>query len=167
MPVEKKVYTRFEKARIIGARALQISFGAPIMIEVPKDIIDPVVIAEMEFEKNVIPIFLATHNKEVPPLHEYMEYLKNYFKITLQEWITHPGAVIPPKEDVKKKEAVESEEEAPPKDKKDEKKKKMPAKSEKKKDSIKKEDGKKSIEDEEDTQTESKEKDYPKKKSKK
>ncbi len=49
-------YTRFEKARIIGARALQISMGAPVLINVPEDIIDPVDIALLEFEKGVIPI---------------------------------------------------------------------------------------------------------------
>jgi len=49
-------YTRFEKARILGARALQISMGAPILIEVPKTIIDPLSIAEIELQKGVIPI---------------------------------------------------------------------------------------------------------------
>ena len=49
-------YTRFERARIIGARALQISLGAPILIKIPKDLIDPIVIAEMEFDKGVMPI---------------------------------------------------------------------------------------------------------------
>jgi len=49
-------YTRFEKARIIGARALQISMGAPVLIEIPKNVVDPLTIAEIEFEKNVIPI---------------------------------------------------------------------------------------------------------------
>jgi DNA-directed RNA polymerase subunit K len=49
-------YTRFEKARIIGARALQIKNGAPILIEVPKGVIDPLEIAILEFEKGVIPI---------------------------------------------------------------------------------------------------------------
>ncbi len=49
-------YTRFEKARIIGARALQISMGAPILIDISKDVIDPLIIAEMEYEKGVIPI---------------------------------------------------------------------------------------------------------------
>lgn len=49
-------YTRFEKARIIGARALQISLGSPILIKVPKDLIDPIKIAMMEFEKDVTPI---------------------------------------------------------------------------------------------------------------
>lgn len=49
-------YTRFEKARIIGARALQISAGAPILLEVPKEFVDPIKIAELEFSKSVIPI---------------------------------------------------------------------------------------------------------------
>ena len=49
-------YTRFEKARIIGARALQIDMGAPVLIGLPKDEIDPIKIAESEFEKGVIPI---------------------------------------------------------------------------------------------------------------
>ncbi|NHW22657.1 MAG: DNA-directed RNA polymerase subunit K [Archaeoglobales archaeon] len=47
-------YTRFEKARIIGARALQIAMGAPILIDTDK--IDPIEIAIEEFEKGVIPI---------------------------------------------------------------------------------------------------------------
>ncbi len=38
-------YTRFELARIIGARGLQISMGAPILIEVPEGMIDPIDIA--------------------------------------------------------------------------------------------------------------------------
>jgi DNA-directed RNA polymerase subunit K len=49
-------YTRFEKARMIGARALQITMGAPVLLKLSKDIIDPVKIAELEFEKGVLPI---------------------------------------------------------------------------------------------------------------
>ena len=50
-------YTRFEKARIIGARALQLSMGAPsTLAEIPKDLIDPVEIAMLEYEENAIPI---------------------------------------------------------------------------------------------------------------
>ncbi|MGC9037657.1 MAG: DNA-directed RNA polymerase subunit K [Candidatus Micrarchaeia archaeon] len=49
-------YTRFEKARIIGARALQLAYGAPPLIEVPKDVKDPLRLAELEFEAGVIPI---------------------------------------------------------------------------------------------------------------
>lgn len=49
-------YTRFEKARIIGARALQITMGAPVLLKVEKETIDPVKIAESEFEKGILPI---------------------------------------------------------------------------------------------------------------
>ncbi len=47
-------YTRFEKARIIGARALQIAMGAPVLIETSRT--EPLEIAMEEFEKGVIPI---------------------------------------------------------------------------------------------------------------
>jgi DNA-directed RNA polymerase subunit K len=49
-------YTRFEKARIIGARALQISMGAPSLIKIPKNVIAPIDIAMLEFEEDAIPI---------------------------------------------------------------------------------------------------------------
>ena len=50
------IFTRFEKARIIGARALQISMGAPTLIKVPKDVISPIDIAMIEFNEEAIPI---------------------------------------------------------------------------------------------------------------
>ena len=46
--------TRFEKTRIIAARALQISMGAPVLIKTQH--YEPMEIAAMEFEKNVLPI---------------------------------------------------------------------------------------------------------------
>lgn len=48
--------SRFEKARIIGARALQISMGAPIMVDIPADLYEPIKIAELEFGQDAIPI---------------------------------------------------------------------------------------------------------------
>ena len=59
-------YTRFERARIIGARALQITMGAPILINVLKEEIDPIRIATVEFEKGVIPITVMRDDKIVP-----------------------------------------------------------------------------------------------------
>ncbi len=58
---ETESYTRYEKARIIGTRALQISAGAPFLIKLTDDELkkaryDPKKIAEMEFEKGLIPI---------------------------------------------------------------------------------------------------------------
>ena len=49
-------YTRFEKARIIGSRALQISSGAPVLVDFPESMIDPIDVALLEFEKDLIPI---------------------------------------------------------------------------------------------------------------
>lgn len=47
-------YTRYERARIVGARSLQISMGAPLLIATDK--IDPLDIALEEFNNGVIPI---------------------------------------------------------------------------------------------------------------
>jgi DNA-directed RNA polymerase subunit K len=47
---------RFEKARIIGARALQLSLGAPPFVEILGGIINPVDIAFLEFNKGVVPL---------------------------------------------------------------------------------------------------------------
>ena len=53
-------FTRYEKARILGARALQIAMGAPIMVKIPsEDIIDPIQIALIEQETGQIPITVA------------------------------------------------------------------------------------------------------------
>ncbi|MFG1450377.1 MAG: DNA-directed RNA polymerase subunit K [Thermoplasmataceae archaeon] len=57
-------YTKFEKARIIGARALQISMGAPVLIEIPKGMMDPVDIAMMEFTNDAIPITIKREKKD-------------------------------------------------------------------------------------------------------
>ena len=56
-------YTKFEKARIIGARALQVSMGAPVIIDVPQTLFDPVDIAMLEFENDVIPITIKREHK--------------------------------------------------------------------------------------------------------
>jgi len=48
--------TRFEVARIIGARALQISLGAPILVKVEQEKFDPIQIAEEEFKVCKIPM---------------------------------------------------------------------------------------------------------------
>jgi DNA-directed RNA polymerase subunit K/omega len=48
--------TRFEKARIVGARALQISMGAPILVDVSEGFSGPIDIAMKELEMAVLPI---------------------------------------------------------------------------------------------------------------
>ncbi|MDP2750530.1 MAG: DNA-directed RNA polymerase subunit K [Nanoarchaeota archaeon] len=54
-------YTKYEKARMLGSRALQISMGAPFLVQLsPEDLeklkYNPLDIAKIEFEKGVIPI---------------------------------------------------------------------------------------------------------------
>ncbi len=46
--------TRYERARIVGARALQISMGAPTLVE--SNTTDPIDIALEELRKGIIPI---------------------------------------------------------------------------------------------------------------
>jgi DNA-directed RNA polymerase subunit K len=54
-------YTKYEVARILGARALQISMNAPLLLNISKEKLEeidfnPLKIAEMEFEADILPI---------------------------------------------------------------------------------------------------------------
>ncbi len=49
-------YTKFEKTTIIGARALQLAYGAPPLMKVPKGVDDPLALSALEFAEDVIPI---------------------------------------------------------------------------------------------------------------
>jgi DNA-directed RNA polymerase I, II, and III subunit RPABC2 len=48
--------TRFEKARIVGARALQISMGAPILVDADEAVSNPIGIALKEMDIAILPI---------------------------------------------------------------------------------------------------------------
>lgn len=48
--------TRFERARIIGARALQLALGAPPFVQVKPEIKDPISLALSELESKALPI---------------------------------------------------------------------------------------------------------------
>ena len=67
--------TRFEKARIMGARALQLSLGAPSFIKIPKNATTSLDIAMEELNKRVIPIIikrtLPNGNYENIPLDQF------------------------------------------------------------------------------------------------
>ena len=54
--------TKYERARIIGARALQISMGAPMFVDKGEEM-SPIEIAKMEFKEDVLPI---TIRRELP-----------------------------------------------------------------------------------------------------
>jgi DNA-directed RNA polymerase subunit K len=49
-------YNKFERARILAARALQISMDAPILIKRPDNEYNVVNIAKMELDAGVLPI---------------------------------------------------------------------------------------------------------------
>ncbi len=48
-------HTRYETARIVGARALQISMGAPSLLA-DGEVSEAIAIAELEFERGILPI---------------------------------------------------------------------------------------------------------------
>jgi DNA-directed RNA polymerase I, II, and III subunit RPABC2 len=50
--------TRFEKARIMGARALQLSLGAPVFITIPKNTISSLEIAMEELNQRLLPVVI-------------------------------------------------------------------------------------------------------------
>jgi DNA-directed RNA polymerase I, II, and III subunit RPABC2 len=68
--------TRFEKARIMGARALQLSLGAPPFIEIPEDARISLDISMVELEKRVIPITI----RRVLPNGDYQNIPIDYFE---------------------------------------------------------------------------------------
>ncbi len=59
--MEKEGFSKYEIARILGARALQIAMNAPLLIKIEKDDLekikfDALKIAEVEFNSNILPI---------------------------------------------------------------------------------------------------------------
>ena len=83
IPVEKNkisigppTLTRFEKARIMGARALQLSLGAPPFIAIPETARTSLDIAMEELEKKVIPIII----RRVLPNGDFQNIPIDYFQ---------------------------------------------------------------------------------------
>ncbi len=68
--------TRFEKARIMGARALQLSLGAPPFIPIPKNARISLDISMEELEQRVIPITI----RRVLPNGDYQNIPIDYFE---------------------------------------------------------------------------------------
>ncbi|HJN56481.1 MAG: DNA-directed RNA polymerase subunit K [Candidatus Woesearchaeota archaeon] len=62
-------YTKYEQARIIGARALQLSMGAPFKVKLGKKDLEklsynPLEIAKREFKEGLIPIAVKKSSAE-------------------------------------------------------------------------------------------------------
>ncbi|MCX6707946.1 MAG: DNA-directed RNA polymerase subunit K [Candidatus Woesearchaeota archaeon] len=59
--MEKEKYTKYEKARMLGSRTLQIAMGAPFLVKLTKEDLesmnyDAFKIAKREFDEGVMPI---------------------------------------------------------------------------------------------------------------
>ena len=80
--------TRFERAWIIGARALQLSMGAPPLIDVSKLPArvreDPVLLAQRELEAGVLPITILRYTRsgkvQLIPLQWLLEGTKKAWR---------------------------------------------------------------------------------------
>jgi len=67
MTEEKMTYTKYEKARMIGSRALQISMGAPFLLKLSTQQLEnikynPINIAMMEYDEGILPITVKRPN---------------------------------------------------------------------------------------------------------
>ena len=94
--VDAKQFSKYETARILGARSLQIAMNAPLLIKIKQEDLekikfDALKIAETELNSNILPISIK---KPLPQMKK--EKLKRPKEIKLSE---------------KQKEALEKEEE--------------------------------------------------------
>lgn len=58
--ITTKYLTKYERARVLGTRALQISMNAPVMVDLDGEI-DPLKIAEKELRERKIPIVIRRY----------------------------------------------------------------------------------------------------------
>ena len=110
---EKEKYTKYEIARILGARALQIAMNAPLLLALPKEKLeelnyDPLKIAEIEFNSNVLPI---TVKRPLPQKEEIAEEKEEEIEIIAEEEKPEekPEAVEEKEEKEKEEEIAEAE----------------------------------------------------------
>jgi len=83
----KDKLTRFEVARIIGARALQIALGAPVLVKVKGEGFDPTALAEEEFKVCRIPM---TIKRTLP--NEQVDVVD--IKVGIKNWLEdHHGKI--------------------------------------------------------------------------
>ncbi|MBI2084538.1 MAG: DNA-directed RNA polymerase subunit K [Candidatus Aenigmarchaeota archaeon] len=75
--------TRFEVARLLGARSLQVSLGAPVLVKAENT--EASKIARIEFKENVIPM---TIKRKLPS----GEHASVEIKKAIESWVKeHPG----------------------------------------------------------------------------
>lgn len=54
--IGEPVLSRYERARVVGARALQVSQGAPVLIDVDSEEFQPITVAKQELKARVLPV---------------------------------------------------------------------------------------------------------------
>ncbi len=82
----KDVLTRFEVARLVGARTLQITLGAPLLVE-ERNMISPTEYAKLEFKKRIMPI---TVKRKMPDGSEIVINSKQ----AIGDWLKRHGDEI-------------------------------------------------------------------------
>jgi len=105
--VETKKFSKYEIARILGARALQIAMNAPLLIKIEKEDLekinyDALKIAEVEFNSGVLPISI---NKPFPKKKE--EKLRRINRPTISDETKEKLEVIEEENIVKEGEIME------------------------------------------------------------
>lgn len=79
--------TRFEVARLVGARSLQIALGAPVLVSAENKIVSPIDMAKLEFKYGIIPI---TIKRTMPSGEEKIVSIKG----SIANWISdHAGEI--------------------------------------------------------------------------
>ena len=81
----KDKFTKFEVARLLGARTLQIALGAPVLVKT--DFAEPVLITKQEFKEKMIPI---TIKRKLPSEEEIIVEAKKAIANWLDE---HKGEI--------------------------------------------------------------------------
>lgn len=72
--ITTKYMTKYERARVLGTRALQISMNAPVMVDIG-DETDPLKIAMKELRESKVPIiirrYLPNHTPDEPSYEDW------------------------------------------------------------------------------------------------
>lgn len=113
-------YTKYEKARILGARALQISANAPVLIKISQEELqklnfDPIKIAELEFQEGVLPITVKRPlpkkvEKKAEEFREIVKEEKELKEVPKEEKVVEERAKVEEAEEAEAEEAEVFEE---------------------------------------------------------
>ena len=79
--------TRFEVARLVGARALQVALGAPVLVSAESKIASSIDVAKLEFKSGILPI---TIKRTMPSGEQKIVAIKQ----AIQNWLNeHTGEI--------------------------------------------------------------------------